>query len=57
MPSVTVWKRSWSVGVLFAVDRILYNPLVKSRGLGSSSSAAGPLPSPFSPWHPTHFRS
>src|SRR5207248_1120626 len=49
--------RSWSVGVLFAVDRILYSPLVKSRGFGNSNSAAGPFPSPFSPWHPTHFRS
>src|SRR5262245_53267339 len=32
-------------------------PLVKSRGLGSSSSAAGPLPSPLSPWQPAHLRS
>ena len=27
-------------------------PDVKSRGFGISSSAAGPLPSPFSPWQP-----
>ena len=42
-------KRSWSVGVLFAVVRILYRPFVKSRGRGASSSAPGPFPSPFSP--------
>src|SRR3989442_10975050 len=32
-------------------------PEVKSRGFGSSSSAAGPLPSPFSPWQPMHLSS
>src|SRR5712691_45247 len=32
-------------------------PLVKSRGLGSSSSVAGPFPSPLSPWQPAHLRS
>src|SRR5690349_2369030 len=57
IPSVMILKRSWSAGTLLAVVRILYRPLVKSRGFGTSSSAAGPLPSPLSPWHPAHFRS
>src|SRR3989442_8805188 len=32
-------------------------PFVKSRGLGTSSSAAGLLPSPLSPWQSRHLRS
>src|SRR5215831_5334896 len=57
MPLLITLNMSWSAGTLFAVERILYTPLVKSRGRGSSRSAAGPLPSPFSPWHRRHFRS
>ncbi len=49
IPSVIIRKMSWSVGVLFAVVRTLYSPLVKSRGRGASCSAPAPFPSPFSP--------
>ena len=44
IPSVIIRKMSWSVGVLFAVVRTLYSPLVKSRGRGASCSAR--------PFHP-----
>ena len=57
MPSVMTLKRSWSEGILLAVERILYTPDVKSRGAGLSSGAAAPFPSPFSPWHSRHFLS
>src|ERR1700675_3333380 len=58
-PWVTVMKRSASVGSEFfpGVERNLKIPRVKSRGLFSKKTAAGPLPSPFSPWQPVQRRS
>ena len=38
-----------------AVVRILYRPLVKSRGLGSRVAAPGPSPFPSAPWQRAHF--
>src|SRR5258705_6825993 len=51
-PWVTAMKRSPSVGSesFPGVDRNLKIPRVKSRGLFSRKTAAGPWPSPFSPW-------
>src|SRR3970282_291292 len=50
IPSVMTLNRSWSVGGFpEGVVRILYRPLVKSRGLGSNWPAAGPSPLPSMP--------
>ena len=56
MPSEMMPNRSLSVGGWpEALVRTLYFPWVKSRGFGSSRGAAGPLPSPCSPWQRRHF--
>jgi len=53
-PWRTDWIRSSSVGTLLvSVDRILYLPLVKSRGRGVRNGDAGPSPLPVFPWHST----
>src|SRR2546425_12854710 len=47
--------RSSSVGTLpVSVVRILYLPVVKSRGRGTRNVADGPSPRPLAAWHSTH---
>jgi hypothetical protein len=51
-PSRTMRSMSSSTGSMPAgTDANLNTPRVKSRGGGRSPFAAGPLPSPLSPWH------
>ena len=57
-PWRTVRTRSSSVGTLpVSVEWILYRPLVKSRGRGTSVIDAGPSPFPLVPWHSTQWAS
>lgn len=50
MPRVITCMRSASDGTRFFVVTSRNLPSRKFRGLGNRNRAAGPLPSPFSPW-------
>src|SRR5262249_16091494 len=54
-PLTTTLMRSASLGASPAgVDLYLNWPSVKSRGLGMSDGAPGPLPRPSAPWQTAH---